>query len=340
MFSAKVSFLAFVLSFFCLSADAQDFVYTQYQAAPLYYNPALTGADAGLHTYSLGRLQWMNLPVSSKSFNFSGDFGQRKIPGIGGIGVFLNGGTQSGYIDNLQVGLSFSARIKFSKNFFTQIGIAGSVIMRKINWDDFVYAGNLDPRYGNIYPDPGSPPDENKKTVGDFGAGLLFQFISNDGHIKGNAGAAADHIFEPDISFLSGSTSPYSRKWVAHTDFSITTKECSTCNLHAPGFAEPLQINPGALFQSQGNFRTIQTGCDITKINIIAGLWYRHTFNQSYTGDVYSAKCGFRIPFSKESFIRLIDSIDLADQDFSASPVLAHEVSMTLFFGSFKKHQE
>ncbi|MCX6266005.1 MAG: PorP/SprF family type IX secretion system membrane protein [Bacteroidetes bacterium] len=336
----KASFCAFLFSIVCLFADAQDQNYTQYQNAPLYFNPALTGADPGIHTYSLGRLQWMSLPIPIKSFNFSGDFGQRMLPGLGGIGLIINGGKEGGLIDNLQAGVSLSGRIKLSSELYVQIGIIGSIIQRKVNWDDLVFASQLDPKYGNIYQSTFIPPDADKKTVGDLGAGFILQYVSKSGIFANTTGIAVDHIFEPNVSFLSSGSSPYPRKWVVHTDFRISTRECSTCALKLPGFADPLQIMPGIMYQYQSGYNTIRGGTDMIKFNFIFGLWFRYNITRPYPEEVFSIKAGYRISFSKESFIRFIYSIDLANKEFAGSKVQAHELSLTLYFGSIKKHKE
>jgi hypothetical protein len=120
---------------------------------------------------------------------------------------------------------------------------------------------------------------------------------------------------------------------VIHADFRISTTECSTCGRKLPGFADPLTISPGFLFQSQAGYTTIQTGADLTKFNFIFGLWYRHVSKISYPSDVASIRAGYRVTFSKDTYIRILYSIDLADSKLSDSPVLAHEISLVLFFG-------
>lgn len=336
--AGKAGILFFTFASLCFSVNAQDYTYTQYQNAPLYYNPAMTGADPGIHTYSLGRLQWMNLPIKFKSFNFSGDFGQRWLPGFGGVGILVNGGLGNGLINTLRVGMSFSGRIKLATGLHLQIGVIGSVMQRKVDWDDLVFANQLDPKYGNIYTSGFVPPDADLKTVGDFGAGFMLQFVSKSGNFVNTTGLAVDHIFEPDVSFLATGSSPYPRKLVAHADFRITTGECSTCALKLPGFADPLQILPGILYEHQSGYNTILGGADLIKLNVIFGLWGRYNITRPYPAEVVSLKAGYRIPFSKDSFLRFVYSIDLGSVELTGSPVQAHEISCTLFFGSFHAH--
>jgi len=328
---------AFVLCFLCLFAGAQDNIYTQYQNAPLYYNPALTGADPGIRTYSLSRLAWMTSPFKMKSFDFSGDFGVRGIPGFGGVGIIISGNNYGGMMRDFRVGISISSRIKFSNNFAAQIGIKGSLFQRKVDWDDFVFADQLSGKYGNIYQISYISPESDKVSVADFGAGVLLQYVSESGAFANVTGMAVDHIFTPDVSFLSSSSSPYPRKWVVHSDVRISTKECSTCGMSGAGFADPLLINPAFLYQSQGGFHTIQAGIDLVKFNFTLGIWYRYLAEST---DVVSVKTGFRIPFSKESFLRLMYSIDLVDQNITDTPVMAHEFSLVFSFAPVRHHKE
>lgn len=57
------------------------------------------------------------------------------------------------------------------------------------------------------------PPDAKKRIVPDFGAGGIVQFTTATGNISGNLGFSVDHIFKPDISFLSAASSQLARKW-------------------------------------------------------------------------------------------------------------------------------
>jgi type IX secretion system PorP/SprF family membrane protein len=334
----RLSLPAFVLCILCLFAGAQDNIYTQYQNAPLYYNPALTGADPGIHTYSLSRLQWMISPLKMKSFDFSGDFGVRGIPGFGGVGIIISGNNcGGGAINEFRVGISISSRFEFSKNFAAQIGIKGSLFQKKVDWDDYVFADQLSGKYGNLYQFSFIPSESNKISVADFGAGVLLQYVSESGAFANVTGMAVDHIFTPDVSFLSSSSSPYPRKWVVHSDVRISTKECSTCGMTGAGFADPLLINPAFLYQSQGGLSTIQAGIDLVKFNFTLGIWYQYLVEYA---DVFSVKTGFRIPFSKELFMRLMYSIDLWDQNITDTPVMAHEFSLVFSFAPVRHHKE
>jgi type IX secretion system PorP/SprF family membrane protein len=317
----------------------QDVVYTQFSNTPIFNNPSLTGAEEGLHTYTLGRLQWMNLPVHYNAVNFEGDFGIRNIPVIGGFGLFVNENNEGiGFIKDLQIGVSFSSRIKVSSLFVIQIGIKASLMQKEINWDDFVFTDQLSERYGNVYASSFTPPDISTKTFMDFGFGGLFQYRNRSSTFQGSSGFAVDHLFEPDQSFLSTATAPLSRKYIIHSDFLISTNECSTCKLKGYGFKDPIILTPGFLYQLQNNMNTIQVGFNLIKFNFSLGFWYRYQ-EQLSEKDIFSILFGYRIFFSKSSFMKLTYSLDLGNKQLSGTPVYAHEFCLTLNFTDLNKER-
>jgi type IX secretion system PorP/SprF family membrane protein len=314
----------------------QDIVFTPFLNAPAYYNPALTGAKEGIHTYTLGRFQWLDLPFHYNSFHFEGDFGIRNVPAIGGFGLFISENQDGiGFIKDLRMGISFSSRIKVSPLFAVQIGIKASVIQKKINWDDLIWPDQLSELYGNIYVSSFTPPDADKKAFMDFGLGGLFQFRNTSGTFQGSSGIAVDHLFEPDQAFLSNGAVPLPRKYIVTSDFNILTNECSTCKLKGYGFSEPLFLTPGFLYQLQNSISTIQTGCNMTKFNFSFGFWYRARIEQD-AYDIYSVLFGYRVFFSKSSFMNLSYTLNLSNEQIkkwlSETPIYAHEFCLSLHF--------
>ena len=319
----------------------QDANFTQFINTPIYFNPALTGANEGLHTATITRAQWMNLPVQYKAFNFEGDMGIRSIPGIGGFGLSLGQNNEgTGFIQDLQIGISFSSRIKFSSLFAMQIGLKASVIQKKINWDDFVFSDQINERYGNIYEPDFTPWEVQVKRFADFALGAVLQFKNRNGIFRGSTGIAADHLFQPDQSFLSSSRSPLGRKYSFHSDFVITTTECSTCKLKGAGFADPLKILPEFLYQYQNNRGILHAGLNLTKFNFTLGFWGRHqvrewNYDDEISYDNYSILLGYRIFFSKSVSVNLTYSADLANRHSLQQPFDAHEFCLSLDISKF-----
>jgi type IX secretion system PorP/SprF family membrane protein len=312
-------------------AQSQDMNYTQYFSTPIYYNPAYTGINTGVRARFLYRNQWPSLPISFKSYYFSADLGDRNLPGSGGLGIMINQDTPGvGLINNFGAALTIGVRIPITAFLVTQIGIKAGIMQRRINWDDLVYASQLDPKYGNIYLSPVTAADANKRVVPDFGVGGVLQFINPNGNIGGNVGFAVDHLFKPDVSFLSTGSSPYPRKWVGQFDLIIATGPGGS-SMMSRGNDDPLKINIGGIYQNQASLNSLQVGLNLLKYNIYVGGWFKTTM----TGIVNSSLAllaGYKYTFYDDMTIKFMYSYDLQISGDLQGTGGAHEISLILEF--------
>jgi type IX secretion system PorP/SprF family membrane protein len=310
----------------------QDMNYTQYFSAPIYYNPAYTGINSGIRARFLYRNQWPSLPVSFKSYYFAADLGDRNLPGSGGIGIQINQDTPGvGLINNFGAALTVGVRIPITEYMVSQIGIKAGIMQRRVNWDDLVFASQLDPRYGNVYASTFIPPDANKRVVPDFGIGGVLQFLNPDGNIGGNIGVGVDHIFQPDVSFLSTGSSPYPRKWVGQADLIIVTGPAGTSNTRWPGSDEPLKLNIGGIYQNQASLSSLQLGLNLLKYNVYLGAWYKTTMGSS-ANNVLALVAGYRYSFYEDMTLKFMYSYDLQIAGALQGTGGAHEISLILEF--------
>jgi len=311
---------------------AQDPLFTQYFSVPLYYNPAFTGIGTGLRARFNFRDQWPNLPVDYRAYYFSADIGDRNLPGAGGIGLMINSDNEGvGFISNLEAALSVGVRIPITSLIVAQIGIKASIRQKTINWDEFVVTDQLDPKYGLIYVSGFTRPDANKRTFPDFAVGGLVQFSSSSGNINGTAGFAADHLFQPDESFLTTSSAPLPRKWVGHAELVITAAGTGSTSLYSRGVDEALKINPGIIFINQNKLSNIQAGLNLIKYNIYLGAWYKGTFGGPTSNSV-ALLAGYRYMFAEDMSIKFMYSYDLPMSGAMLGTGGAHEISLVLEF--------
>lgn len=310
---------------------SQDMNYSQYFSTPMYYNPAYTGINTGVRARFLYRNQWPSLPISFKSYYFAADLGDRSLPGSGGIGIMINQDTPGvGLINNFGAALTIGVRIPITSFLVTQIGIKAGIMQRTVNWNDLVFASQLDPKYGNIYMSTFTSPDANKRVVPDFGVGGLLQFINPAGNISGNIGLGVDHIFKPDVSFLSTGSSLYPRKWVGQVDLIIATGPGGS-SMMSRSSDEPLKINIGGIYQNQANLNSLQVGLNLLKYNIYVGGWFKSTM----TGVVNSAVAlvaGYKYSFYEDMNIKFMYSYDLQISGALQGTGGAHEISLILEF--------
>ena len=315
------------------NATGQDPNYSQWLNAPLYYNPAFTGVNSGIRARFSARDQWPNLQQDFRTYYFSADFGDRNLPGAGGIGLLVNKDNEGvSFIKDLTIGLTLSARIPISSKIITQVGIKGSLMQKWLMWNNLVFSDQLNPKYGNIYSAAVTPPDNQQKMFPDFGVGGLMQFINEEGNISGTAGFAVDHIFQPDESFFSVAKSPLPRKYIAHADFIISMGNGPSSSQNpVRGFGDALKLNPGIIFQNQHGLSSIQIGLNMLKYNFYLGGYFK-------ASSIYGAStslmllAGYRYMVSGGISMKFMYSYDLQVSKNLQGTGGAHEISLILEF--------
>ncbi len=313
---------------------SQDMNYSQFFSTPLYYNAGYTGLYDGLRARFLFRNQWPSLPSPFKSYYFSADIGDRGLPGSGGLGLLINQDTPGpGTIKNLGAALTIAVRVPISELMVGQVGIKAGIMQRTINWGDLVFTDQLSGKYGNIFQTSFVPPDENKRTVPDFAVGGVLQFQNAQESIHGNIGLSVDHLFQPDVSFLSTGSSLYPRKWVGQFDLYLNTGPGGSRNRSSRGGDEPLVMNIGGLYQSQAAFNALQLGVNILKYNFYLGGWFRTTL-KSPANTSLALLAGYRYNFWEDMTIKFMYSYDLQVSGALQGTGGAHEISMVLEFQS------
>jgi type IX secretion system PorP/SprF family membrane protein len=331
----RLLFIAlFTLVLFNVRVAGQDMNYSQYFSTPLYYNPAFTGVNTGVRARFLFRNQWPALPSPFKSYYFSADLGDRNLPGSGGIGLLINQDTPGpGTIRNFGAALTVGVRIPISELMVSQVGIKAGLMQRTINWGDLVFTDQLSGKYGNIFQTSFVPPDENRRTVADFGVGGLLQFMNPQGNVTGNIGLSVDHIFQPDVSFLSNGTSEYPRKYVGLFDLIIDLNPSPVRSSFAGGGSDPVKIHLGSLYQSQGGLNSLQLGANILKFNIYLGAWYKTTLSGVINSSI-ALTAGYRYNFYNDMNLKFMYSYDLQVSKSLQGTGGAHEISLVLEFES------
>ncbi len=314
--------LFFMLILAVLVSKAQDANFSQYFNNPTYYNPAYVGLTTGLKFRLNVRKQWTGLPGEYHDFSFSADIADRNIPGAGGIGFIASSNSEGiGVIKSTIVGFIPAVRIQINRFSILQFGALISVVTRRIDWNNMVFADQLDARLGNIGPSSFTNPGDSPVVFPDFSIGSIYQLKGN--HVVGTFGLAVHHITQPNQSFLQDA-SPLPRKWVAHMDFVIDFQ-------HNRGYynrARNIKINPGVLYQSQSNMSLFAVGINAYISNIYFGMWYRNEIfrKTSFTNLVWLV--GINIPFNDDTRMKLMYSFDMNTSRNTNFTGPSHEISL------------
>lgn len=188
--------------------SAQDFHLSQYDAAALNTNPALTGMFEGkhrLHTHY--RTQWSSVatrPFTTGLLTFDSRINDKWSYGI----QLLNYNAGAGYYNAAQVMPSLSYSIPLSKNKFHRLTLAVSgggfhktFDQNALTWGN-QYEETAQGGQFNQGLSSGETFQNNSVLRPDINAGMLYFFGKPGARISPFVGAAAFHLNTPEEDFL------------------------------------------------------------------------------------------------------------------------------------------
>lgn len=278
--------LAVVLGISTLRVNAQDPMFSQFYANPLYLNPAMAGTNVCPRFAFNFRDQWPSMPGTFMTFAASYDEHFDKI--YGGIGVQFWGDRagEGGIINTYNASLMYSFKIQVSKKFNMRLALQASYQNKSLNWDALTFPDMIDPRYGFVYATNEVRPEFNSINTLDFSAG----FLGYTPHVY--FGFAAKHIA---LLSLSGKYSPYSflvgnadgkfydlLKLTAHVGANFDLKRKSK---KETSFGD-ISISPNFIYEHQLGFNYFNEGFYMKFYPFTVGLWCRHGLTYKYNHNV------------------------------------------------------
>jgi type IX secretion system PorP/SprF family membrane protein len=267
------------------SAKAQDPVFTQFYANPLYLNPALAGSNICPRIAINYRNQWPGVTAPGNYITTSASFDRYIFQLKSGIGVLVtNDNAGNGTLRTQNVSAIYSKQLQINRNFSINAGFKATYGQKSIDWSKLTFGDMIDERRGFVY-NTEEIPGKNQKSFVDFSAGVVafskYVFI----------GGAVDHLTQPDEGLIYASKLPM--KFTGHAGALIPVGEKSN----------ETTVSPNILYQQQQDFRQLNLGLYVTKGVLTGGLWYRNndavivlvglqngTFKAGYSYDVTVSK--------------------------------------------------
>ncbi len=327
-------FLFVILGF----ANAQDKHFTQFYAAPLTLNPALTGAFNG--SYRVGgiyRDQWRNV-LDDPYVTFEGAIDvrfpitlDRRYDDAFAVGLmFYNDDVAGVDFSTNQIALSgaFHKGLDFEKKQYLSAGFQAGIAQRNVNYENLTFEDQFNAIDQYEYATAENLP-ENNFSFGDFSIGLNYAISPKKG-LSFFVGAAMHHVFQPQVTFYPVDD---------EGDSKLFAKYSGQLSAELP-LAEKLSLIPRILFAMQGPHTEMNAGTNFRiRINdhsnnaVHIGGWVRPVGNadDSYSIDAAVLMFGLEL---ESVLIGLSYDLNLTELTTNQQGQGALEVSIT-YLGNF-----
>lgn len=293
----KAGFILFLSLSFVIS-KAQDPIFSQFYANPVYLNPSLNGYSETTKLSSNYRKQWAKNATTFNTFSSTIEHPIHKTNSAIGF-QFIKDVAGDNIFNNTAFSFVYSYVFKINQNWQIRSGIQAGVAQRSINSNNLIFEDQLDVRNGVVRSSEERLSNETKYYP-DFSAGL--NIMSK----KAYFGLAIHHLNQPRISFNEHQKEQLEQKYTLHGGLKIEGKN----SIHD-------YFSPNIIFQQQGASKTLSIGSYFKRKTLIAGTWYR--VNQAVD---------FLIGAELEQF-KLGYSSDFSVNKYS-NRGLSHELSLTI----------
>ncbi len=316
----KVAVFCVLMVMALSEVKAQDFIFSQFYANPLYLNPALAGAAICPRINFAFRDQW---PAASGTFiNFSASYDQHIDALSGGIGAFV-AADKHGAFTTVMGSLMYAYQFKITRQLYARAALKASFISNQLNFNDLTFGDMIDPQYGFIHGTQAEAPNSDNKIYPDFGVGAVIYGKNFYG------GLAFDHLTQPSEGFYGVSKLPMKITVHAGALFNVQADRRRTSPL---GLKSPI-ISPNIIFQHMQTFNYMNYGLYLDWLPIVLGAWFRHGFENP---DAVIFLVGFQ-----QSSYKIGYSYDLTVSKLSNSNTGgSHEITFSYLFPCHEKEQK
>jgi type IX secretion system PorP/SprF family membrane protein len=246
------------------SAQAQDGHLSQYDAAPVMLNPALTGMyeNAEFRMSSNVRSQWTSLSSNFLTTAFAYDVSMKKRYGGG---MYLNNYNMAGIMNSFQLGFSGAYNVSDPKAHHTlSAGLQVGLIYKKINDQQLVWDAQYTNGSFNTDLPSGEQFNKGSRLMPDIALGIAYRSTDPNKLLNPFGNIALFHINTPNESIFRTVEADMPIRYSANAGVRVRV-------------VEQFFLVPQALYMQQGNDRQLNAG--------LMGEF-------GIAGSVYSALCG------------------------------------------------
>ncbi|MFT6871556.1 MAG: type IX secretion system PorP/SprF family membrane protein [Roseivirga sp.] len=327
----KVLPLILVLVCLCFSKSlkAQDPQFSQFYAAPLYLNPALTGSTDRARVGVNYRNQWPSLTHSFTTISAYVDYFSKAAES--GVGMIITEHKES-FLNykSSEVGLLYSYKLRISDALIIRTGMQMSYFNKNLNFEDLIFGNQIDIDNGQVIGPSGEPFDRGARV--DFlsaSAGTLL--YTADAWV----GFSVHHINQPNQSFI-GQDSRLDRKYSLHAGYKLNFAKGQRLRTVSYQFQErsaTFAVN----YKSQGGFRQLDVGAQLYFQPLLLGVWYRGIPIESVNKVAKNESVIGLFGLELNKDLSFGYSYDFTVSQLASVTGGAHEFSLTLAFGKIVK---
>ncbi len=258
--SKRIVLLSIIIFLMFEKTSAQDPIFSQHYANPLYLNPAFAGSKKCTRI----NLNYRNQPFpvfgTYSTYSFSADHYSQAVNG--GIGLSLVHDSQGGLLEQSQAGIMYAWQSSLSRNWSLSLAFQASWLNYRINPSRLVFPDQMPGANGNT----GSTAEPmlqqpNSHNV-DFSTGFLIfthQFYS---------GIAVHHIGQPTLLNYEDQRLPAKFTLMAGYDFSKRQRRTHETSV---------KWSSNIVIQSQSQYLRFNYGIYAQAEQLTAGVWFRHS---------------------------------------------------------------
>lgn len=311
--------------------QAQDPQFSQFYAAPLFHNPAFTGAAHKGRLVGNYRNQWPSIPGAFVTTAFSFDNYYKSYNS--GFGILASRDQAgSGGLSTSSVSFNYAYELAFSGQWNCRAGLAFGYASRNVDFTRLTFRDQLN---ANFVPIPTSDPAQaslSRAQYFDISSGFLlysrhFWIGSSVMHMnQPNQSLLGENARLPmRITVMAGAKIPLQKRLYG-SDYGNKNVEKS--------------ISPSILYKRQGDFQQLDLGAYLTIKPLIVGMWYRGLplFDKErglYNQDAIVWLLGF-----KHDYFSVGYSYDLTISKLGPGTAGSHELSISYEFDNPKRRKK
>lgn len=317
--------LVFAGSLSCLTAWGQDPQLSQFYAAPLYLNPALTGNTLQDRLGVNYRLQWPGVGPGFRTYALSYDHREERFhSGFGAMVMRDQSGSFN--LSSTLAALSYSYEARLNRRQAIRAGFRAGYAMRSYDPSGMVFADQV------IRDNAPTSIEANRLSdvsYWDFSGGLLFfseQFWG---------GFSLNHLNRPEQSFRMEPVEELAVRLSAHAGYRFPLDGRSLRNSET-------KMTLTTHYKAQGKWDQLDIGAYVEHKPVTFGLWYRglpglKAYKPGYPNDDAVI---LMLGYQTENQLRFVYSYDITVSMLTLKSGGAHEVSVIYEWPKHSKNRK